>query len=66
VNTPLIESPGGDAAFRSDDERESRTEDSIDLQSRPCLDDIKIPSFFILSITSIFSRLHGVLNVGKK
>jgi hypothetical protein len=32
----------------------------------PCLDHLKIPSFFTLSITSIFSRLHGVLNVGKK
>jgi hypothetical protein len=31
-----------------------------------CLDVIQIPSFFTLSITSIFSRLHGVLNVGKK
>jgi hypothetical protein len=33
---------------------------------RPCLDVIQIPNFFTLSITSIFSRLHGVLNVGKK
>jgi hypothetical protein len=30
------------------------------------LDVIQIPSFFTLSVTSIFSRLHGVLNVGKK
>jgi hypothetical protein len=35
-------------------------------QLGPCLDVIQIPSFFTLSITSIFSRLHGVLNVGKK
>jgi hypothetical protein len=27
---------------------------------------LKIPSFFTLSITSIFSCLHGVLNIGKK
>jgi hypothetical protein len=32
----------------------------------PCLDHLKIPSFFTLSVTSIFSRLHGVLNIGKK
>jgi hypothetical protein len=32
-----------------------------------CLDAIQIPKFFhSLSITSIFSRLHGVLNIGKK
>jgi hypothetical protein len=36
------------------------------LVPQPCLDAIQIPSFFTLSITSIFSRLHGVLNVGKK
>jgi hypothetical protein len=33
---------------------------------RACLDAIQIPNFFTLSITSIFNRLHGVLNVGKK
>jgi hypothetical protein len=32
----------------------------------PCLVCLKVPSFFTLSITSIFNRLHGVLNVGKK
>jgi hypothetical protein len=32
----------------------------------PCLVSLKISSFFTLSITSIFNRLHGVLNVGKK
>jgi hypothetical protein len=32
----------------------------------PRLEVIQIPSFFTLSVTSIFSRLHGVLNVGKK
>jgi hypothetical protein len=31
-----------------------------------CLVHLKIPSFFTLSITLIFSRLHGVLNIGKK
>jgi hypothetical protein len=31
-----------------------------------CLDAIQIPNFFTLSITSIFNRLHGVLNIGKK
>jgi len=34
--------------------------------ARPCLDHLQIPSFFTLSITSIFSCLHGALNVGKK
>jgi hypothetical protein len=33
---------------------------------RPCLDAPKSQNFSTLSITSIFSRLHGVLNVGKK
>jgi len=33
---------------------------------RPCSDAIQILSFFTLSITSIFSRFYGVLNVGKK
>jgi hypothetical protein len=33
----------------------------------PCLLCLKVPSFFhSLSITSIFNRLPGVLNVGKK
>jgi hypothetical protein len=32
----------------------------------PCLVCLKVLSFFTLSITSIFNRLHGVLNVGKK
>jgi hypothetical protein len=31
-----------------------------------CLVPLKIPSFFTLSITLIFSRLHKVLNIGKK
>ena len=35
-------------------------------QPRPCLDVIQIPSFFTLSITLIFSRLYGALNIGKK
>jgi hypothetical protein len=38
----------------------------LSVQFGPCLDAIQIPSFFTLSITSIFSHLHGVLNVGKK
>jgi hypothetical protein len=33
---------------------------------RPRLVPLKILSFFTLSVTSIFSRLHGPLNVGKK
>jgi hypothetical protein len=36
------------------------------MQLGPCLVPLKIPSFFTLSITSIFSCLHGVLNIGKK
>jgi hypothetical protein len=38
----------------------------VDLTVGACLDAIQIPIFFTLSITSIFNRLHGVLNVGKK
>ena len=33
---------------------------------RICLDCLKILSFFALSVTSIFRRMHGALNVGKK
>ena len=33
---------------------------------RPCLDTFKILSFFTLFITSIFRRLYGALNIGKK
>jgi hypothetical protein len=36
------------------------------LELGACLDVIQIASFFILSITSIFNRLHRVLNIGKK
>ena len=32
----------------------------------PCLDTLKISSFFTFSVISIFSRLHGALNIGKK
>jgi len=32
----------------------------------PCLDHLKIPSFFTLSIASIFGCIHGTLNIGKK
>jgi hypothetical protein len=35
-------------------------------QSRACLLPFQIPSFFTLSVTSIFERMHGALNVGKK
>jgi hypothetical protein len=33
---------------------------------RPCSLPFQIPSFFTLSITLIFGRMHGALNVGKK
>jgi hypothetical protein len=37
------------------------------LETRPFLDAIQIPKFFhFLSITSIFSRVYGVLNIDKK
>jgi hypothetical protein len=39
---------------------------SLLLHLTACLDAIQIPSFFTLFITSIFNRLYGVLNVGKK
>jgi hypothetical protein len=32
----------------------------------PCLVHFKIPSFFTLSITSIFGRMHGAVNIDKK
>ena len=33
---------------------------------RPCLDHLQISNFFTLSVISIFGRIHGALNVGKK
>jgi hypothetical protein len=33
---------------------------------RPCFDATQILNFFTLSITLIFGRMHGALNIGKK